>query len=640
MSAALVFSTSLGLATPSALAVTLKQELQHLLDKHPQLKAGRDNVAAAGEGVNFADSLFLPTINVTGDSGYKRIDNPARRATGDDWGRGFEKLTMTVTQNLFDGSRKNRDKDVAELNHEAVRGTVEETRQSLLFQGTNTYIDIIRQMALVRLGGKSESTIAYQLDLEDERVKRGGGTAVDVLLSKTRLQRSKEQRVVFEGNLRDAVTRYTLLFGHPPDLENMEDPRLEYELVPKDIDVAVSAALAANPLITNSNRQIDIARLRQRSLQSDYLPRLDVVGSANYEDDREGTLGNRRDYSVTLQATWNLFSGFSTRSSVAEAAHTYSASINNHLFVNRRIEEEARLAWQSVLTACDRRMLLANAVSIASEVHASRVKLREVGQETAINALDAEGEVFNAEINEVAAQYDEKLSIYRLATAMGLNLADVLEGEYTPEVSAQSKELYTQRCEDRLKTVALRSPAASSNGAADNPFAAPADTNSDEEAANPFAAPVADEGDEEASNPFAVPAKDDSDEDNGSPLAARPEDNIETEDETEASTANPFADSAEEGQDETDDDDGLSLKKAGTVPKIKTLEDELEEDDGSLRKPGPTSADEGENDAIRELESELNKSLDNDDKLSSLMLPKLEEEAETEWDDGLKSEIQ
>ena len=618
------------------MAVTLKQELQHLLDQHPQLKAGRDNVAAAGEGINFADSLFLPTISLTGDSGYKRIDNPARRASGDDWGRGFEKLTMTVTQNLFDGSRKNHDKDVAELNHEAVRGTVVETRQALLFQGATVYIDIVRQMALVRLGGKSESTIAYQLDLEDERVKRGGGTAVDVLLSKTRLQRSKEQRIVFEGSLRDAVTRYTLLFGHPPDLENMEDPALDYNLVPKDIDTAVSAALASNPLVTNSNRQIDIARTRQRSLQSDYFPRVDVVGAANYEDDKEGTLGNRRDYSVTLQATWNLFSGFSTRSSVAEAAHTYSASINNHLFVNRRIEEEARLAWQSVLTSCDRRMLLENAVSIASEVHASRVKLREVGQETAINALDAEGEVFNAEINEVAALYDEKLAIYRLATAMGENLADVLDLDYTPEVDAQSKDRYVQRCADRLKTVALRSPGSSVGGAADNPFAAPADEDSNEEAANPFAAPAANEEDEEAANPFAAPSEDEEATEADLPIAARPEDIIETEDDTEASVSNPFLDSAEEEQDETDDDDGLSLKKAGTAPKAVPLEDELEEDDGDLRKPGPTSADEGENDAIRELDNNL----DSDDKLSSLILPKLEEEAETEWDDELKSETQ
>jgi hypothetical protein len=422
----------------------------------------------------------------------------------------------------------------------------------------------------------------------------------------------------------------------------MDDPILDYELVPRNIDVSISAALAANPLITNSNRQIDLARLRQRSAQSDYFPRVDVVGSANYEDDREGTVGNRRDYSVTLQATWNLFSGFSTRSAVAEAAYGYSASINNHLFVNRRIEEEVRLAWQSLLTACDRRLLLVNAVTISSEVHASRVRLREAGQETAINVLDAEGEVFNAEINEVAAIYDEKLAIYRLAIAMGQNLAEILGGNYSEDIRDDAKERYEERCANRLETVALRSsPDEAPRNSAD-PFAAPADDkasdDASDEAANPFAAPDKSEDDEEASNPFNAPAEnDDSVGENDDSFAAKQTDDIETEDDSEASATNPFA-STDEGEGSTDEDDSISLKPEDPASAEKTLEDELEEDDDSLSNTGPSKENEIEEKTGPE--EELNKDLDEDDKLSALVVPTSDDpegKAETEWDDDLKN---
>lgn len=501
----------LSLLTPwTAQAVTLREELLVLLNSHPSIRAEQDRVLAAGEAIGRADASFLPVVNFTGDNGYKEINGPGQRSTANIYRRGFEQYGVNVTQNLFDGWRKYNDKSSAELNREAAKNVLSETRHNLLLQGANVYVDVLRQMRLVALARKSEATIAEQLSLEDERVLKGGGTAVDVLLSKTRLQRSKEQRIIFEGRLRDAFTRYTIIFGNPPVLEEMEDTALRMDLVPDSVDTAIELALANNPIVLSSNKQIDIARMRQRSATADYYPRLDMVGAANWEDNREGTAGMRRDWSVTLQATWSLFSGFSTRANVAEAAHTYSASINNHLFANRRIEEETRLAWQGLLTACDRRLLLDNATVIAGEVHSSRVKLRDAGQETVINVLDAESEVFNAEINLAQASYDEKLASYRLVIAMGRSLAEALTEADDDAARAEAETRYIERCEDSLSTVALRTPPPSEARGSANPFGTPANDDDESAAENPFAKPSEGEGEDDtgAADPFAKPADD------------------------------------------------------------------------------------------------------------------------------------
>lgn len=63
--------------------------------------------------------------------------------------------------------------------------------------------------------------------------------------------------------------------------------------------------------------------------------------------------------------------------------------------------------------------LLENAVNIASEVFDARQKLRDAGKETVINVLDAESEIFNAQINFAAASYDERVAVYQLLLAMG-----------------------------------------------------------------------------------------------------------------------------------------------------------------------------------------------------------------------------
>jgi len=52
-------------------------------------------------------------------------------------------------------------------------------------------------------------------------------------------------------------------------------------------------------------------------------------------------------------------------------------------------------------------------------VFTSRKKLREAGKETVINVLDAENEIYNAQINLTSARFDHKLAVYQLLLAMG-----------------------------------------------------------------------------------------------------------------------------------------------------------------------------------------------------------------------------
>ena len=395
---------------------TLDEEIVLLETSNPQIRTQASAVSAAAEGVGVAAAGFLPRVSVAADFGYEEVDSPGRRETpGESFGREQERVSLTVTQNIFDGFRKQSDTDTAELSREAASDTLLTTSQNVAFEGATAYIDVLRQGLLVKLSQTNESIIQIQLELEDERVRRGSGIAVDALLAKSRLQLAKEQRVSFEGALQNAVDRYTQVFGHEPVVDVLSDPLPPFALLPLALDEAIDVA----PLIANSSRQIDLARAAQRTAASAYYPRLDVVGSANWEDDVNAVAGQRRDWSVIVRSTWDLFTGFATRSSTAQAAFGYSSSLTNHLFVSRKVSEEVRLAWQGVLTTCDRRVLLRNAVNIAAEVWEARKKLREAGRETVLNVLDAETEVFNSQINLTGAAYDETLSVYRLLLVLG-----------------------------------------------------------------------------------------------------------------------------------------------------------------------------------------------------------------------------
>lgn len=404
----------------SAQAEPLDLALKGLIDSNPQILAGKNVVSAADEQVRQAFSGYLPTVNLTGDAGVEYVDNPYRRDNFDDaYHTGRQTVGIVATQLLYDGGLTETNHTTAKLQRNAAGQEFSSTTQRVLFEGINAYLSVLRQRELLRLSEQNEANIKRQLNLENERVRRGSGISVDVLQAKSRLQLAKERRVAVEGALRSALARYEQVFGTFPEMDAMRVPEAPLSMIPQSLDKAVEEALENNPTIHAAETQTQIANEQRDAVSAEYLPTVNLEAAANYENNKNTVTGVRRDYTVLVKANWNLFNGFSTKAGVAKAAFDYAASQNNALYTRRKTEEETKLAWDALETARQRVSLLQNAVNIASEVYTARQRLREAGKETAINVLDAENEVFNARINLTAATFDAKLASYQLLVAMG-----------------------------------------------------------------------------------------------------------------------------------------------------------------------------------------------------------------------------
>lgn len=422
---ALAAAAVLAVAARPAAAASLEEELATLLVEHPNIRAAEKSVEAQRQEVKRLMSDFLPRVSAQSEISYERIDSPAERNQGDGQGgkpssRTAQRASIALSENLFNGYQTTSQVRTARLNKELALLTLEGTRQSTLFEGVTAYINVLRQVRLIELAEENEATIQQQLNLEDERVQRGSGVAVDVLQAKSRLQVAKERRVTFEGALKDAISRFTQTFNHPPSIDSMMDPTPPVDLVPSDLERAVDIALTNNPALGNSGVTIEVARERQRAVRGELYPSIDMETRLAFEKNAGAVLGVRRDYSATLRATWDIFTGFSTRNLMAQAAFNVGASKDQYEFSARKVIEQVKLSWQALATARERLQLLENAVNIASEVFSSRQKLREAGKETVINVLDSSNEVNNAQINFTSAAYDERLSIYQLLLSMGL----------------------------------------------------------------------------------------------------------------------------------------------------------------------------------------------------------------------------
>lgn len=412
-------------------AEPLNDELSVLLAEHPDIRRARNDAAAARAGVGEARSAYYPRFELSGDSGAEHTDTPDRRATGvaDPFSGRRDKLTLTSTLNLFNGFRDDAGLNAANITVLEQNMGLENTRQELLFQGVNQYLEVLRNVRLIKVAQTTESTIRSQLRLEDERVQRGSGIAVDVLQAKSRLQVAKEQRVAFEGGLQEALARYNQLFGHSPDIATLEDVKPAPSIVPESVDAALTQALQYHPALRQVQYQADIAREQKRAAKGDYYPTVDLVGTLDYEDNVATTVGIQRAQSLLVRARWEFFSGFRTRSRVEAASRTLASRKDTYNFATRRVEEDIRIAWDKLATERRRVDLLQNAVNLAIEVFDARKRLRESGKETALNVLDAEREVSAARIKLITADFDYRIASYLLARRTGMLTPAKLEIE-------------------------------------------------------------------------------------------------------------------------------------------------------------------------------------------------------------------
>lgn len=403
-----------------ARAASLNEELVFLLTQHPRIKSAQRDALGADQSLRGALAGYYPQLSIDANYGDEYSDTPARRLTGDRPSRLWRDTRgITLSQSIFDGFRREANVEGARINQVLSGLALETTRQSLSFDGARAYIDVLRYARLVELAFNNESTVQRQLGLEDERVQRGAGVTLDVVTAKARLQIAKERRVQLEGQLRESVARYAQLFGHEPSPGIMEDPVINPAMLPASKDDAIKRALSDSPQIAFSGRQVDFQETRRDAAAADYFPRIDIIARGDKEDNIDGVVGERTQWSILVQGRWQIFNGFQTQAAVAEASYRAAAGRDNLLAVTREVSQEVETAWNELQTAKERAALLENAVALAGEAFDATRRLREAGRETALNVLDSENELYTARIRLVEATSDTRRAAYRLLQATG-----------------------------------------------------------------------------------------------------------------------------------------------------------------------------------------------------------------------------
>jgi TolC family type I secretion outer membrane protein len=412
-------------------AMPLADELAHVLENHPMLRATRHAVDASQQRIDAARSGYRPRVTVTGDGGLESIrstsykpsadmklgnDGLVTPATASDLAR--QKLGVSVEQSLYDGGRTRSAVELAQVDLSIQDLNLGTLTQDVLLEALTAYLQVGRYQTLIGLTRLNEETTLSQLDLESKRVAGGGGIAVDVLQARTRLQIVKERRVFYQQALRDAMANYEQTFGHAPDPLRLQDLDIPTASLPADLSTALTQGVEASPKLKVAALQVARAGQSVAAVRASGLPAVDLVGAAN-RDRNAGATARRDDYSLLLRLSWTFATGFENQYRTAAALKDRLEQEERETGARSKVKESIRVSWNQVVNGKERLDLLDNAAGIARDVMLSRKRLRDAGKETALGALDAEVEYFGVLANKINAMYDTRLGAYRLLSATG-----------------------------------------------------------------------------------------------------------------------------------------------------------------------------------------------------------------------------
>jgi len=415
-------------ASRPAAGLTLEEAISLSLTRNERAAAADEVTRAAEARVGRARSFLLPDLTLLGD--YTHRTSETTRIVGDDTftiqSRDGREARLNLEQTLFDAqawpllqsARRARD---------AARYDARDTKRLLAYETAESYLTVLAADRVARAAGQRLELA--QRNREEIQVRFGAQlvSSNDVTLAELEAASAERELVRVHGLARTA----RLNLGQLLAVEVAEDDSLA---IPQDLLVAAAQPVAEFPVPKSQavERRPDVQAGRARAAAAHsiareplmrYFPDLDFLGTA-WSTNESGLSGEDTDWTVGLGLTWELFDGFERESDRSERAALARAAELALAHLERRVEvdvETAQVAVESQQASLARAEV---AVDAAQRNANETSELYRRGLLRAFEVVDANVQLFEAEVERTSAQYELGLAYLDLRSATGLDPLD------------------------------------------------------------------------------------------------------------------------------------------------------------------------------------------------------------------------
>jgi outer membrane protein len=398
-------------------ADTLREALVSAYQSNPTLTAQRETLRATDSTVAIAKAAGRPQVSATAG-----LNQPVTR-TGlyrQEGGGPTLSVGLDVGYPLFNGGSVKNSVRAAETRVEAGRATLRAVEGDVFTNAVSSYMDVIRDRAIVELNQNNVKVLQTNLDATRDRFQIGDLTRTDVAQSEARLQLGISQLAESEGQLTASEATFRQVIGHPPG-ELAPPPPLPP--LPATAEEAVRIALANNPDLVAITHQAAAAGFDVNVARASRLPTLSAVGGGTYSNQIAGnSLGVPRSGTETrvgLNASIPIFQGGLPAARIRQAQAQQGQVLEQVVGTERAVVQTARAAfatYDSAQKAIQAQTVAVQANELALEGNRAE---QSVGTRTVLDVLNAEQELLNSQVALVTAKRDAYVAGFQLLNAMG-----------------------------------------------------------------------------------------------------------------------------------------------------------------------------------------------------------------------------
>jgi outer membrane protein len=408
---------------PAKTPLTLDQAIQFVRENNPALKAAAEEITAADARITQSRSAYFPQISA--GAGYTWLDTVSKISIGNSGELQFmpndnydAKVTARAT--LLDFGKRGANVNLARSGKKTAEQSLELARRELSFQTVELFYGILFLRENLRVEEKEIAALNKALDYTTKRYQAGSATRFDVLSTEVRIAAARNRTLDVEHELRRSQLTLRRLTGMAETLPLSLQGT--FALTPKaPADSGLVAQALGQRLELQLSREGERAAKLHRSLaMKGGAPVLTGIISWGVTNGYQPDINEmRRNVSAGLHLEIPLFTGFRTSAERQESAALMRAATQRRIDTEEQVKTDVEESLHALQTASEKMSTTEVQVKQA-ELAARHIRARyENGMATALDLLDTEAALSQAELARLQAAYACVMTGYSLKRATG-----------------------------------------------------------------------------------------------------------------------------------------------------------------------------------------------------------------------------
>ena len=413
--------------------------LPKAIEVDESLKNAKLNYEASQDDAIASRSAIYPdaTLTLTG----QEQDDVKPNAANDNFTQ--REIKLEIKQSLYDFGENKAAIATSDLQSQQKFLTINGARNSAILGAAQSYIGLKGAYSQLKIAIESEGRLKKQTGLQDYRVRRGAAVASDVLQAKNALAGAVAARVMAQGNYELAVNDFETKFDFIPENPDLLLPiNIPNTLIPKSRKDFKDAVFKNGDQYKQAKIAHEIAQITaDKALAENFLPSLDLTGTAHFKGNNAGTRGGKTEYIGKIELTYPI-ELFGTQINKYNSSITKgkAASITFRQ-AKRSVENSVKSSWISYVNTKMNQSNVINQVEIARQfLNNAQISVKKGrGQMNLI--VNAQNAFVNAQKSLESTNTNFAIQIYTMLSQMGSLSVKNLQNAAQAEIDIRKKQI-------------------------------------------------------------------------------------------------------------------------------------------------------------------------------------------------------